>query len=218
MFPDGTSALVTRGTLDLAFRDGVHGTPSPLEPGREYDVELDLDACAYSFAAGQRLRVSVAGADWPNTVAPPAPVTLTVHGGELVLPHWDGTGLDVPDLRPGQERSSEDPEGVVWSVERDVLRRTTTARVASSTRYPTPYDGTASESYAGSVSVDRRTFAQSASAECTFELTWPGVEVRVHSTMEVAVDADGYDVTIDLVAEEAGTTVGRRSWRERLPR
>ena len=27
VFPDGTSALVTRGTLDLAFRDGVHGPP-----------------------------------------------------------------------------------------------------------------------------------------------------------------------------------------------
>ena len=61
VFPDGTSALVTRGTLDLAFRDGVHGAPAPLVPGREYDVELDLDACAYALvarptAAGQRRR------------------------------------------------------------------------------------------------------------------------------------------------------------------
>ncbi len=81
VFPDGTSALVTRGTVDLAFRDGVHGRPEPLVPGREYDVVLDLDACAYSFSPGNTLRVSVAGCDWPNTVAPPAPVTLTTHGG-----------------------------------------------------------------------------------------------------------------------------------------
>ena len=53
VFPDGTSALVARGTLDLAFRDGVHGTPAPLVPGREYDVVLDLDACAYAWAPGQ---------------------------------------------------------------------------------------------------------------------------------------------------------------------
>ena len=39
VFPDGTSALVTRGSLDLAYRDGVHGTPSPLVPGREYEVD-----------------------------------------------------------------------------------------------------------------------------------------------------------------------------------
>ena len=49
VFPDGTSALVSRGTLDLALRDGVHGAPVALEPGREYDVVLDLDACAYSW-------------------------------------------------------------------------------------------------------------------------------------------------------------------------
>ena len=98
VFPDGTSALVARGTVDLALRDGVHGTPTPLEPGREYDVVLDLDACAYSWAPGNRLRVSVAGADWPNTVAPPAPVVLTVHGGELELP-------DAGGRVPGSRRS-----------------------------------------------------------------------------------------------------------------
>ena len=56
VFPDGTSALVTRGTLDLAFRDGVHGPPVPLEPGTAYDVEVVLDACAYEWSPGQVLR------------------------------------------------------------------------------------------------------------------------------------------------------------------
>ena len=77
VFEDGTSALVTRGSLDLAYRAGVHAAtpPQPLVPGEVYDVELELDACAYAFAPGQLLRVSVAGTDWPNTIAPPAPVT-----------------------------------------------------------------------------------------------------------------------------------------------
>ena len=69
VFPDGTSALITRGTLDIS---GVAGP-----------VRLLLDACAYRPDPGHRLRLSVAGADWPNTIAPPAPVTLTVHGGTL---------------------------------------------------------------------------------------------------------------------------------------
>ena len=71
VFPDGTSALVSRGTLDLAYRDDVHGAAVPLEPGAVYDVDVVLDACAYSWSPGQTLRVSIAGADWPNTVAPP---------------------------------------------------------------------------------------------------------------------------------------------------
>ncbi len=70
VFPDGTSALVSRGSLDLAFRSSVHGKPAPLVPGEVYDVEVVLDACAYEWSPGQVLRVSVAGTDWPNTIAP----------------------------------------------------------------------------------------------------------------------------------------------------
>ncbi len=121
VFPDGTSALICRGSVDLAYRDGVHGEPNLLHPGTAYDVVLDLDACAYRLDRGHRLRLSVAGADWPNTVAPPAPVTLTVHEGTLSLPHWDGEPAD-PGFVPGADRSGEDAAGVTWTVTDDVLR------------------------------------------------------------------------------------------------
>ena len=67
VFPDGTSALITRGTVDLAFRDGVHApaSPSPLVPDAVHDVEVVLDACAYQLdhrsdapALGRRLRLA----------------------------------------------------------------------------------------------------------------------------------------------------------------
>jgi len=117
VFPDGSSALVTRGSLDLAFRDGVHApaTRQALVPGQEYEVEVVLDACAYAFAPGQRLRLSVAGADWPNTVAPPAPVTLTVDGGTLELPAWSGTDRPPPTFTAGEESSSEEADGISWT-------------------------------------------------------------------------------------------------------
>ncbi len=113
VFPDGTSALITRGSVDLVFRDGVHEAtpPAPLVPGQEYDVVLDLDACAYELAPGQRLRLSVAGADWPNTVAPPAPVTLTVHEGTLELPLWGGNGRSPASYTPGARDQQRGPVG-----------------------------------------------------------------------------------------------------------
>jgi uncharacterized protein len=218
VFPDGTSALVTRGSLDLGFRDGVHSAPTPLVPGEVYDVELDMDACAYAFAPGQRLRVAVAGADWPNTVAPPAPVRLTVHEGELLLPRWSGDASQAPRFAPGAAVSSEDPAGVGWTITRDVLGRTTTCAIEHGSTYDVPYDGTATEAYAGTVSVDRRTFGQAATADCTYALSWPGVSVRVRSTMDVTVTASGYDVAIELVADLDGEQVATRSWREQLPR
>jgi hypothetical protein len=218
VFPDGTSALVARGSLDLAFRDGVHRPPSALAPGEEYDVDVELDACAYAFAPGQRLRLSVAGADWPNTVAPPAPVTLTVHGGELTLPTWSPDGAEAPTFDAGSATSGESPHGVIWSVSRDVLGRRTTCTVRHGTAYPVPYGGRAEERYAGSVTVDRRTFDQQASAECTFSLSWPGIEATVEATMDVEVVVDRYEVAIDATARAGATVVGTRSWRESLPR
>ncbi|MFC4784793.1 CocE/NonD family hydrolase [Nocardioides sp. MAHUQ-72] len=216
VFPDGTSALVARGTLDLAFRDGVHGTPSPLVPGEEHDVVLHLDACAYTWAPGNRLRVSVAGSDWPNTVAPPAPVTLTVHGGSLELPLLVGDHPE-PAFVPGAAHSSESADDVTWEIRDDVLRRTTSARTRVVSEYDTPYDGRAREDYFGEVVVDRRSFEQTAHAQTTFELSWPSATVHVRSVMDVAVTGDGLDVVIETWARLDGEPVSHRTWRERVP-
>ena len=178
VFPDGTSALVTRGTLDLAYRDGVHGTPSPLVPGREYEVEVVLDACAYQWTPGQTLRVSVAGADWPNTVAPPEPVTITLRTAVADAAAAGRAGLPAP-------RSSSRERSTPRSRPRASAGRSTTTSCTGRRRrrrgrtaaYATPYDGTAHELYLGEVSVDTRTFAQSADAHTVFDLTWPGIEV-----------------------------------------
>jgi hypothetical protein len=209
---------VARGTLDLAYRDDVHGAPAALEPGVRYDVELELEACAYAFDAGQRLRLSLAGADWPNTVAPPGPVQLTVHRVSVELPLWSGNQRPAPTLPAGSSRSGEDPSGITWTTTDDVLRRTTTCAVRHGAEYPVPFGGTASEKYAGEVTVDRRTFDQRADATCTFRLTWPEADVSVSSRMRLGIGADGYDVHIDAVASENGTVVGSRSWEQHVDR
>ncbi len=217
VFPDGTSALVSRGTLDLAYRDGIHGAAVPLEPGAVYDVEVMLDACAYSWSPGQTLRVSIAGADWPNTVAPPAPVTLTVHEASLTLPLLDGA-FAAPSFGAGAEHSSESTEGVGWEFHHDVLARTTSATTRSDSRYATPYDGTARELYLGEVSVDTRTFAQRANADTVYELSWPGIDITVRSTMELVVTPTSYDVSIRTQASLDDESISERSWHESIPR
>ncbi len=218
VFPDGTSALVSRGSLDLTHRDGS-AEPSALEPGKVYDVDVVLDACAYSFAAAQRLRVTVAGADWPNTVAPSQPVTLTVHGGHVDLPVWSGvTPYPPPVLVPGKADPEEEPDGVVWRVERDVLRRATECVVAHGSTYEVRHGGTATERYAGTVGVDRRSFTQWARADVSFEIAWPEATVTTRSSLDVLVGPDVYDVTIELEAREGAETLTRRRWQRRVPR
>lgn len=224
VFPDGTSALVARGSLNLTHRDG-DTDPAPLTPGRVYDVVVDLDACAYGFAPGQRMRLAVAGADWPNTACPPEPVTLTVHGGELDLPVRScPSPYDAPRFAPGKDRSGEDPDGVVWRVERDVLRRTTACVIGHGSTYPVAHGGSATERYTGRVEVDRRTHRQRAEAEVTFELSWPGpdatpgVAVAATSTLELRAGPDAYDLSITLVATEDGRPVAERRWDRTVAR
>jgi hypothetical protein len=176
-----------------------------------------LDACAYQWAPGNTLRVSVAGADWPNTVAPPAPVSMTLRTASLTLPFLDGD-FPEPSFAPGDEHSSETTEGVGWAIHRDVLARTTSATTRIDSRYTTPYDGTAHELYLGEVSVDTRTFTQKAWANTVYDLTWPGVEVTVRSTMTVDVTATSYDVRIWTLAVLDNDSISERSWQESISR
>jgi uncharacterized protein len=85
VFPDGRSALVTRGLLNLAHRES-HEHPSPLEPGRRYEIRVPLDFVAYSFPAGHRLRLAVSPTYWPWAWPSPEAVTLTLFAGAFDLP------------------------------------------------------------------------------------------------------------------------------------
>jgi uncharacterized protein len=218
VFEDGTSALVSRGSLNLTHRNG-HADPSPLVPGEVYEVEVELDACAYRFAAGQRIRLSVAGTDWPNTAAPPEPLHLTVHGGRLSLPRWDGPSpYRAPQLRPGAAESSEEAAGVTWRVERDVLGRRTSCVVDHGSTYDAPYDATVTEHYSGRVSVDEQTFEQVADAVAEYTVRWPEVTASASATLHLVADRESYDVTIELTARDGDEPVAARRWHEVLPR
>ena len=65
VFPDGTSALVARGFLNLTHRRS-HAEPAPLEPGVVEPVELELHATSWVFPSGHRLRLSLAGPTGPT--------------------------------------------------------------------------------------------------------------------------------------------------------
>ena len=144
VFPDGTSSLVTRGMLNLAHRDSREA-PSSLEPGRTYDVELELEAMSWTFEAGHRIRLDLAGADWPNAWPSPAPGDLTVDRATatLTLPVLEGPSpssevpvLPPPSATPNQspkERPKLDPSKgwVKWSIEREQLAHETRAHAGS---------------------------------------------------------------------------------------
>jgi putative CocE/NonD family hydrolase len=217
VFPDGTSALVTRGVLNLTRLDGF-SSAFPLEPGREYDVEVELEATAWRWRPGQRVRVAVSGADWPNTVAPPRPLTLTVLGGSVELPVLAADSPYPPiELAPGGDAPEDEAVGVTWRFEDDVLAGVTRAVIDHGREYPAPYGGYR-EHYSGQVEVDRATFDQRATARVTFGLDLPDGPVQVSSDLEVRADQEAFSVRIDLVGSENHRPVMTRSWSRVYPR
>jgi hypothetical protein len=220
VWPDGTSALITRGLLNLLRRDGLDRS-DPLVEGEEYDIEVELEATSWIFEPEHRLRLAIAGADWPNTVAPPHPVTVEVRGGTLELPALE-TRTDasltsrVPAFEPGGAAENVD-NSVIWRVERDVVRGETACVVGSGSTYDTPY-GKATERYQGRVTVDRASFEQRAEADVTFALEWPEAAVSVRSTLDLRVRPRSYDVVVDLEVKENGEILGTRHWARTFDR
>ena len=87
--PDGRQTLVSRGILNLTRRHGLDRA-RPLQPGRPYPVAIMLGACSWRVSPGHRLRLALAGSDFPTIWAPPHPATIVVrHGGA-------GATLDLP--------------------------------------------------------------------------------------------------------------------------
>ena len=85
--PDGASARVTYGLLNLTHRDG-HESARPLEVGRRFRVRVKLNDCAYRFPAGHRIRLAVSTSYWPvawPTAETPMLTVFTGNGG-LELP------------------------------------------------------------------------------------------------------------------------------------
>ena len=91
--PGGVSRLVTQQVFNLTHWQS-HETPSELVPGHEYVVEIPLDATAYAFPAGHRLRLALSPTYWPWAWPSPEPVTLTV------IPETSEFSLPVRPLRP----------------------------------------------------------------------------------------------------------------------
>ncbi len=226
VFPDGASSLVSRNILNLAHRDSRE-EPSPLEPGRRYEITLDLEAASWTFEAGHRVRLDLAGTDWPNVWSPPEPVTLTIDrsAATLTLPVLDGPSpaKGAPAFAPPQRESSVPNRGgggYDWKIEHDVPTAETRAVVANYGDYPVKDDiASFSERYEGVVTVrPEDPGVAAAHGAATFEMRWPEATCGSSVTVDIESDRDTYRVRIDLRVTEDGDERWHRTWDRTIPR
>ena len=108
--PDGTSALITFGVLNLTHRHS-HQTPEPMVKDEVFDVTVTLDQIAYRLPQGHRLRVALSTANWPTLWPSPEQITLSVYNGTLSLPvrphaeaaEWE---FEAPEVAPAWRKEA----------------------------------------------------------------------------------------------------------------
>jgi predicted acyl esterase len=227
VFPDGYSSLVSRGVLNLAHRESRE-QPSPVEPGVPVRVRLELEVTSWIFEPGHRIRLDLAGADWPNTWAPPEPVTLTIErgGGSLDLPVLEGEpdSRQRPALQPVEKPTTLDRREAsgkyVWRIEHDVAARETRAEVAAGSDNPPDGDVPSfADHYAGTVGVSiddpGRAFARGVGR---FEIRWPEATVTSEVHTSITSDRDSYRLEIDLRVHENDQERWHKTWERTFPR
>jgi putative CocE/NonD family hydrolase len=227
VFPDGVSSLVARGMLNLAHRDS-RDDPTPLEPDRAYEVAFDLEVTSWTFEAGHRVRLDLAGTDWPNAATPPVPLTLSIDRARssIMLPVVVGASPSpgapsfAPPRRADHAVPSRGRDAYIWRIEHDVPAGATRAVVGNSGDYPATDDTPSyAERYEGTVTVrPDDPGAAAAHGEAAFEIRWPEATCTSRATLEVDSDADTYRVRIDLTVTEDGDVRWHRRWDRTIPR
>ena len=223
VFPDGTTALVSRGLLNLTHRES-HREPRALEPGNHYTVAVELDATSWVFETGHRVALHLAGADWPNLWPPPAAHHLSIDDANAVL--WlptveTGPGAGAPEFKPPPQQPSRESAHPrpAWRIEHDVLAHTKRVMTENIARTDLEIGGRLTEEYIGSASVSTDDPGDArVEGRARFQLEWPQVTAEAEVRMTVRTDHDDWHVKLSLDVNEGGETKWTREWDDRFPR
>jgi putative CocE/NonD family hydrolase len=228
VFPDGTSALVSRAVFNLTHRES-HGEPRPLEPGRIYDVSFELDATSWVWEPGHRVRLDLAGADWPNVWPPPEQLSLTIEraGSALLLPVIQGPGaVERAPVLPGPRAQAARAGGlgspgspVTWHIEHDVIRRTKRVVIGQEATTELAVGGRLHEDYSGAAvtSTDDPGDAR-VEGRASYSIQWPEATVGTEARMILRSDADAFHLVLELEVSENGDKWWARRWERSFPR
>jgi hypothetical protein len=229
--PDGASTLVTKAILNGTHRD-AHSNPSELEPGRVYELALEMKVTSRVFAPGHRIRLAVGNADFPNLWPAPAPMTTQLfvdaeRPSRLILPVCPPAARPAPSFRPAAAAPDQfppRPEPVdSWIVSRDELSGATTVfRETRMPAYRVP-DGERSLT----VSFGERRWCEvddtspgsaAVRAEAEHQIEVDGDVLLVQARLNISGDADSFHVFAERTLSKNGREIRSKRWEETIPR
>ncbi|GGC55361.1 CocE/NonD family hydrolase [Hoyosella rhizosphaerae] len=137
--PSGEATRVTYGLLNLTHRNGS-ANPQPLEVGKTYQVEVQLNGVAQTFPAGHKIRVALSTSYWPLAWPSPEAATLSIEpeASVLIIPMRPPSAADE-SLRPFGPPSAAAELSTTrlsapehhWKVTRDLASGNSTLEIAN---------------------------------------------------------------------------------------
>ena len=79
--PDGKSRVISRGNANPARKD-AHAVFTPLDKGERRRVDVSMHPTSIVVRKGERLRLCLAGADFPELWPTPRPYDMEIHSGQ----------------------------------------------------------------------------------------------------------------------------------------
>lgn len=216
--PDGTSLLINKGSLNATRRDS-HEHPQALEPGKLYELEIEMLAVAYKFQAGHRLRLDLACADFQNAWPTPLPATNTIYYGtqrpsQIVLPvaPVQHPRLPEPNLQPSARPlpALEDIAKPQHTITHDLINQTTTTAFE---------DNRGSGVLRASFTVSARNPAEAvATASYHHDYSTPTLPVEIETQCTTTSDETTFRHLIQVQATVNGKPHFQKSWSVSVPR
>lgn len=219
--PDGASALISLGVLNLQFRNGFDAARE-LVPGKEYEVTIDLDQVAYEVPKGHCLRLAISASYWPLIWPERGPTRLTVSDGTLDLPVLDDlTGLDwhCPPVTathaPTTKTLREGREDKRWSDENG--RHTLVIHGDHGEVEHLDHGLRVSSEITETWSIDKDDISHAQSDTVwTRAISRDDFAASSHIVTKMHSDSEAYHVTIDFKAYDGDECIFEKEFRERF--
>ncbi|MDH4118688.1 MAG: CocE/NonD family hydrolase [Acidimicrobiia bacterium] len=218
--PDGTSALISHGFLNLTHRFG-HDRVVPIDVGSVFEITVPLDHAAYTVPAGHRLRLALSTTYWPFVWPSPTAASVVVTAGQVTLPVRAGDGewrFEPPTTAP--------PRSVV--TRREPSNSKTVTSTDGSTVTEIVFDfGEVEDVEHGLVAGERcheRWSIGDDPLSARVDIDWrqvggrPGSMWSTDTRSTMTSDADSFHVTAVVLARLEGEVFATREFEATIPR
>ena len=227
--PDGASAFITMGVLNLTHRNG-HDRVDAMIPGAPIDVEVTFNDIAYHLPAGHRLRLAISTSYWPMIWPAARPLALSVEGAESVLSvpvRPPGADADTPPPRFGPPEDAR--VGGHDTLRADASERLDETLPDGTRRLCLVNDGGMQRHRATGIETGRHItetweirdddpLSARTTARWIYEVGRGGWQTRTESHTEMTCDATHFHLRAWLAAHEGDALVAEREWRVSIPR